>query len=421
MTFAAPKGTRDLLPGETNRWQYLERVFMAVCHRFSYREIRLPTFEQTELFQRGVGDQTDVVQKEMYTFTDKGGRSMTLRPEGTAGVARSFIENGLASWPAPVRLFYNITAFRYENVQKGRYREFHQFGCEAIGSEGPAVDAELISLLQAFFQELGLQKTKLLINSIGCPVCRGPYLEALKTWLRPRVDQLCTHCQARFERNPLRILDCKEAGCQQATRQAPTQLDALCPDCQHHFDAVRELLTELDLPYQLAPRMVRGLDYYTRTVFEFVSEHVGSQGTICGGGRYDGLLETLGGPAMPGIGFALGVERLLLELDAQQQQLPEQAPVDLFIAVAGEHMGLAMKLCQHLRRAGYRIETDLMNRSLRAQMKYAGRNKVRQVLVLGDDEAQSGNGRIRDLQTGQETEVALSRIADVLSNREENR
>lgn len=414
MKFSAPKGTRDLLPPETAQWQYLERIFADVSSRFSYREIRLPTFEQTELFQRGVGDTTDVVQKEMYTFSDKGGRSMTLRPEGTAGVVRSYLENGLGSWPSPVRLFYNLTAFRYENVQKGRYREFHQFGCEAIGSSGPAVDAELISLLQLFFDELGLKETRLRINSIGCPVCRERYLQTLKEWLSPNIDQLCANCRARFERNPLRILDCKEERCQKVTAEAPAQLDHLCPDCQNHFDGLCRILDTLALSYVIDRRIVRGLDYYTRTVFEFVSEHVGTQGTICGGGRYDGLIEALGGPPTPGIGFALGVERLLMELQAQSIGLPGDPPVDLFIAVAGDYATDAYLLTQQLRRQGIRVETDLLDRSLKAQMKYAGKNNMRYVLVLGEEEVQTRTGRLRHLETREETTVQLDRLAEAL-------
>jgi histidyl-tRNA synthetase len=411
MKYAAPKGTRDILPGETAAWQYVGRTFAEVCARFGYREIRIPTFEQTDLFQRGVGDTTDVVQKEMYTFLDKGGRSMTLRPEGTAGVVRSYLENGLASWPAPVRLYYDITAFRYENVQKGRYREFHQFGCEAIGAAGPAIDAELISLLQLFFQTLGLRETSLRINSIGCPDCRTDYQAKLRSFLQPELAQLCANCRDRFERNPLRVIDCKEARCQALTQHAPTQLEHLCPTCHSHFTGLQQHLTGLGLTYTIDPRIVRGLDYYTRTVFEFISDHVGTQGTICGGGRYDGLVETLGGPATPGIGFALGVERLLMELTAQAVDLPADQPLDLFLAVAGANHNLAHALCWQLRQAGLRVETDLLARSLKAQMKYAGKSGARLVLVLGDDEAASGAGRLRRLADGQETAVRLDELA----------
>ncbi len=417
MKFTAPKGTRDLLPPETTAWQYAEQVFCEVCHRFGYQEIRLPTFEQTALFQRGVGETTDVVQKEMYTFDDKGGRSMTLRPEGTAGVVRSYIENGMASWPSPVRLFYMITAFRYENVQKGRYREFHQFGCEAIGAEGPAIDAELISLLDLYFKTMGLKETSLRINSIGCPQCREQYHRVLKAWLKPHLTKLCANCQERFERNPLRIIDCKEENCARLTADAPAQMDYLCQTCGDHFNGLQHQLRLLDLPFVIDRRIVRGLDYYTRTVFEFVSGHVGTQGTICGGGRYDGLIAAVGGSATPGIGFALGVERLFMELQAQEVQMPLPQPARLFIAVAGNHADEAARLCSRLRRSGIYAEVDTMGRSLKAQMKYAGKSGAAAVLVLGDDEVNSGTGRLRDLASGQEIEVALDQLENLLQPR----
>ncbi len=414
MKFSAPKGTRDLLPPETSLWQQMERIFADVCSRFGYREIRLPTFEQTELFQRGVGEVTDIVQKEMYTFPDKGGRSMTLRPEGTAGVVRSYVENGLASWPSPVRLYYNITAFRYENVQKGRYREFHQFGCEAFGAAGPLIDAELISLLAVFFSEVGLAETSLRINSIGCPDCRQTYLALLKDWLRPHLDQLCQNCQERFERNPLRIIDCKAEACQQLTAAAPAQADHLCPPCQEHFTGLQHHLEVLQLPFTVDKKIVRGLDYYTRTVFEFVSDHVGTQGTICGGGRYDGLVEMLGGQPTAGIGFALGVERLLLELAARQAISQPESGLELYLAVAGTARDVAQDLCLRLRQAGVRCETDLLQRSLKAQLRSAGRSGARYLLVLGDDEAASGQANLRDLASGTEEKIELAGLADLL-------
>ena len=415
MRFSAPKGTRDILPGEIAGWQYAEKNFAEICSRYGYQEIRIPTFEQTDLFQRGVGDTTDVVQKEMYTFLDKGGRSMSLRPEGTAGVVRSYLENGMASWPSPVRLYYNITAFRYENVQKGRYREFHQFGCEVFGSAGPAVDAELISLLQLYFETLGLQRTSLRINSIGCPACRGTYQKMLQDYLRPNLDNLCSNCQERFEKNPLRIIDCKEERCRTFTQDAPAQLDYLCPVCQAHFDGLCANLQALGLEYTIDRRIVRGLDYYTRTVFEFVSENVGSQGTICGGGRYDGLVEEIGGPSTPGIGFALGVERLLMELNAQAVSLPPAVPMTLYLAILGQTGDQARALCFQLRRAGIRVETDLLDRSLKAQMKYAGKSGARYVVVLGEDEALSGRVQLRDLAAHTETETALSDLPALLA------
>lgn len=412
---SAPKGTRDILPPETAAWQYAEKVFADVCSRYGYQEIRIPTFEQTELFQRGVGDTTDVVQKEMYTFDDKGGRSMTLRPEGTAGVVRSYLENGMASLPSPVRLFYNITAFRYEKMQKGRYREFHQFGCEVFGSEGPIVDAELVSLLDLYFRELGLKETSLRINSIGCPVCRAEYNQKLKNYLAPHLNDLCETCQSRYDRNPLRIIDCKEPGCKPIVREAPALLDNLCPDCQTHFDGFCKHLEELDIKYTVDKGIVRGLDYYTRTVFEFVSEHVGTQGTICGGGRYDGLVEQVGGQPTPGIGFALGVERLLMELEQQQAALPEPARPSIYIAALGDAGDQARKWTWKLRSQGIRAETDLMGRSLKAQMKYAGKQGFRFSTVIGDDEISAGKIRLKDMTEHNETEVSFEQAEQLLA------
>ncbi len=415
MKINAPKGTRDILPGEIAGWQHVERVFADVCARYGYQEIRIPTFEQTDLFERGVGDTTDIVQKEMYTFEDKGGRSMSLRPEGTAGVVRSFLENGMASLPSPVRLYYNITAFRYENVQKGRYREFHQFGVEAFGAQGPAIDAELISMLDLYFKSLGLEKTSLRINSIGCPQCRCEYQQKLKAFLEPHLSELCGNCQERFNKNPLRIIDCKEDQCQAITADAPTQLDHLCPDCQIHFDGLKDQLDALALDYTIDPRIVRGLDYYTRTVFEFISDHVGTQGTICGGGRYDGLIAEVGGPQTPGIGFALGVERLLMELEAQSVPLPAARPITLYLAYLGGGEMAARSICYRLRKKGIRVDTDLMNRSLKAQMKFAGKSGAEFIMVLGEDEIESGQAGLRSLVRREvETIVRLDDLAALL-------
>ena len=317
MRYTAQKGTRDILPSEIHNWQRAEKTFADVCHSFGYEEIRIPTFEQTDLFQRGVGDTTDVVTKEMYTFEDKGGRSITLRPEGTAGVVRSYIENGMSSLATPVRMFYNITAFRYEKMQKGRMREFHQFGLESFGAQGPDIDAEIISVVDVFFRKMGLKNIALHINSIGCPNCRGEYNKLLKDYFRPHVGTMCEDCQARFEKNPLRMIDCKIDGGRDIVKNAPRLIDHLCDDCRAHFEGLKARLEALGIAYTIDPNIVRGLDYYTRTVFEFVSENVGTQGTICGGGRYDGLVENCGGAPTPGIGFAMGVERFLLEAEAQ--------------------------------------------------------------------------------------------------------
>ena len=415
MRYAAQKGTRDILPSEIHNWQLAERTFADVCHSFGYEEIRIPTFEQTDLFQRGVGDTTDVVTKEMYTFEDKGGRSITLRPEGTAGVVRSFIENGMTSLPSPVRLFYNITAFRYEKMQKGRMREFHQFGLESFGAAGPDIDAEIISVVDVFFKKMGLKNIALHINSIGCPACRGEYNKLLKDYFRPHVATMCEDCQARFEKNPLRMIDCKVDGGKDIVKNAPRLIDHLCDDCKAHFEALKARLEAIGISYTIDPNIVRGLDYYTRTVFEFVSENVGTQGTICGGGRYDGLVEDCGGTSTPGIGFAMGVERLLLETEAQGALKEAPSYVKLYIASMSEQAKIeALKICYDLRLKGIGCETDMAGRSFKAQMKYAGKQGIPYLVVIGDDELGTGEVKIKCMADGSETAVKLDGIGDFL-------
>jgi len=412
MKIGAPKGTRDILPAEVARWRHAEQVFAHVCALHGYEEIRIPTFEATELFQRGVGDTTDIVQKEMYTFEDKGGRSMTLRPEGTAGVVRSYIENGMGSLPSPVRLFYKITAFRYENVQKGRYREFHQLGAEAFGSTGPLVDAELIGMLALYFEQMGIRDAALRVNSIGCPVCRASYNQLLQTYFEPHIHGMCEDCRGRFGRNPLRILDCKVERDHAIAAEAPRLLNHLCADCQTHFDGLLRALDAQGTEYTIDNGIVRGLDYYTRTVFEFVSTSFQSLGgTICGGGRYDGLVEEIGGTPTPGVGFAMGLERLLLELEARDIPSPEPPPMDLYLAPMGEAAATyTASLVARLRRAGVRAETDLCGRSLKAQLKYAGKRGVRFAAVIGDSELSTGQVKLRRMRDGTEETVSLSEL-----------
>jgi histidyl-tRNA synthetase len=417
MLTQAPKGTRDILPGEVYKWQYVERIYAELCKCFGYKEIRIPVFEHTELFQRGVGDTTDIVQKEMYTFTDKGGRSITLRPEGTAGIVRSYIENGMASMPQPIKTYYNITAYRYENVQKGRYREFHQFGAEVFGSPGPSADVEIISLLSLFFEKLGLGQVILNINSIGCPDCRSEYNKKLKEYFSPHLQQLCRNCRDRFERNPLRIIDCKEESCRVYTKGAPALLDNLCGACAAHFEGLRAGLENIGVNYNIDKTIVRGLDYYTRTVFEFVSANVGTQGTICGGGRYDGLVGTCGGPQTPGIGFGLGIERLLLEMESQGIHIPEPQGMDLYVASIGDKAGaFAQQLVQKLRRQGVGAECDHMGRSLKAQMKYADKMNFSYIVVVGDDEIESNKAVLKNMKTGDQKDVSLDSVVDRLSS-----
>lgn len=408
MAFSVPKGTKDILPDEVAGWQRAEQAFSGVCAEYGFREIRIPTFEHTEVFTRGVGGSTDVVRKEMYTFEDKGGRSMTLRPEGTAGVVRSFIENGMSSLPAPVRLYYMINAFRYEKMQKGRYREFHQFGVEAFGSQGPDIDAEIISLLVLFFERMGVRETRLCINSIGCPECRSAYYEELRKYFSDKLTDMCADCNERMKQNPMRILDCKESRCKVYTADAPRQLQYLCEDCKEHFEGLKSALNDLGIDYAVDPGIVRGLDYYTRTVFEFVSDHVGTQGTICGGGRYDKLVEMMDGPAVPGVGFAMGVERFLMELQSQGIELHEERSVKVYIAnLSDETLASCRKLAYRLRCGGIGCETDLVSRSFRAQMKYANKAGIPFVAVIGPDEVAGGTFSLKRMSDGATAEFSI--------------
>lgn len=412
MKLSAPKGTRDILPEESGLWREVERVFQETCELFQYGELRLPTFEHTEVFQRGVGDTTDIVSKEMYTFDDKAGRSMTLRPEGTAGAVRAFIENGMGSRPFPVKLYYILNLFRYENVQKGRYREFHQLGLEAFGSAAPEMDAEIISLLQLFFNRLGLKHTRLHLNSLGTAESRAQYTLALKDYFKPHLSGLCKDCQTRYESNPLRILDCKVKHDQEIASQAPLMFDYLNDADRAHFDRVLALLDAWSIPYTVDKRIVRGLDYYTRTVFEFVSENVGTQGTICGGGRYDTLVETLGGASVPAVGFALGQERLLLEMQAQGITLDRSRPTSVYIASLDDaSLDFAAKLALSLREKGFAAAFDVVGRSLKAQMKYAGKSDYDYSLVLGSNEVEAGEARLRRMADGEEIVVRLDELS----------
>ncbi len=413
MNIQAPKGTRDILPLEIIKWRYIEGIIDKLCKYYGYRELRIPVFEYTELFQRGVGDTTDIVQKEMYTFEDKGGRSITLRPEGTAGVVRSYIQNGMASLPQPVKLYYNITAYRYENVQKGRYREFNQFGVEAFGADGPSIDVEIISILDDLFGKLGLKGIKLNINSLGCSECRKKYNKELVDYLRPKLKGLCHICNDRFERNPLRIIDCKEKKCGIILKDAPALADKLCDGCNEHFEGLKNGLVNLNINYNVDKNIVRGLDYYTRTVFEFVSENVGTQGTVCGGGRYDNLIVAFGGKPTPGIGFGLGMERLFMEIDSQGLVIPGNAETDIFVVSIGKKAELyTQKLVKQLRGKGVIAEKDHMGRSVRAQLKYANKLGAKYTVVIGDTEVESNKAVLKDMNTGEEKDVSLDSIPE---------
>ncbi len=404
----APKGTQDLLPSESYKWQYLEKCFKEVCDKFNYREIRMPTFEHTELFERGVGDTTDVVEKQMYTFNDKGGRSVTLRPEGTASVARSYLQNNLYALPLPAKMFYNIPCFRYENKQKGRLREFHQFGIEAFGAAGPGIDAEVVALGLTFLKKAGLKDLTVHINSIGCPECRKKYNEKLREFLSTKLDTLCDTCKGRFDRNPLRILDCKSEICNKAAEGAPVLLDNICDDCRTHFEGFKAALSAMDIEYIIDNSIVRGLDYYTKSVFEIIS----GEFTVCGGGRYDGLIEEFGGDPTPGIGFGLGIERLLIRLEETGVEIPYENKVDLYVAPLGEKAAACIpKLILGLRNQGVSAETDYMGRALRAQMKYADKLGCKYTVVLGDNEIDSNTCEIKNMLTGEKTSLSLDEIA----------
>ena len=408
-----PKGTKDVLPQESYKWHYVESKVKKVALDFNIKEIRTPTFEHTELFLRGVGDTTDIVNKEMYTFNDKGDRSMTLKPEGTAGVARAFIENGLYANTQPTKMYYITPVFRYERPQAGRLREHHQFGIEYYGSESYMADVEVMLVAKTIFDRLGIKELQLNINSIGCPECRKKYNEALKAYLKDNFDNLCETCKERFEKNPLRILDCKEEKCKAITAKAPIILDYLCDDCKTHHENVLKELDKLSIPYVVNPHIVRGLDYYTRTVFEFVSTSIGAQGTVCGGGRYNNLVEQVGGKPCPAVGFGMGLERLILTLESLGLSVGEEEVPDLYIATLSDKAKSGLMLfANNLRSKGISVEIDISDRSFKGQLKYANKIGAKYMLVIGDDEIDTNNAKIKNMATGEETPIALDKIAE---------
>ena len=401
-----PKGTKDILPEESYKWQYIEKKIKRLFENYGFKEIRTPVFEHTELFQRGVGDTTDVVQKEMYTFEDKGGRSITLRPEGTAGVVRAYIENGMASKPSPTKLWYNMGMYRYENVQKGRLREFHQIGAEIIGADSYLADVEIISMANEIFKVLDIPNIELTINSIGCPVCRENYQKALREFIKPNLKNYCEICQSRYEKNPMRILDCKEKKCKELNINAPRIIDYLCEECKIHFENVKSMLSEVGIPYTIDTNIVRGLDYYTKTVFEFISKEEGY--TILGGGRYDGLIQELEGQETKALGFAVGLERLI-EIFLKHNKLEDKTAPLLYIANIGDEASkVATKLTQNLRRMGLHVEKDIQGRSIKAQFKYADKIGSKYVLTIGETEIKNQIAKIKEMQTGKEIETDLT-------------
>ena len=409
----AVKGTLDVLPADSHKNQFVEKTVLEIANEFGFREIRTPVFEHTELFTRSVGDTTDVVQKEMYTFEDKGGRSITLRPEGTAGAARAFLEHGLTNEAMPQKVSYITSCYRYEKPQAGRLREFHQFGIECYGTASPAADAEVISVANEVFGFLGIDRIRLEINSIGCPKCRKEYHAALKAYFESRKDELCGTCLDRLDRNPMRILDCKSPVCHEIAADAPIILDFLCDECKDHFEKVKMYLDNMGIVYEVNPHIVRGLDYYTRTVFEFLTDSLGAQSAVCAGGRYDGLVEEIGGPHVPALGFGMGIERLLLLLEAQGIKLPEAKKCEIYIANIGEEASLkAAAMATELRQSGMFAEFDVVGRSLKAQMKYADKIGARFTTVIGEDDIKANVAKVKNMQTGEITELAIDEFAD---------
>ncbi|HAA34617.1 MAG TPA: histidine--tRNA ligase [Firmicutes bacterium] len=415
MSIKAPRGTRDILPLEAQKWYILEEIFKKMCCIYNMHEIRTPLFEETELFVRSVGEESDVVNKEMYNFKDRGGRELALRPEGTAGVVRAYIEHGLYNMPQPVKLFYYGPMFRYDRPQAGRQRQFYQMGIEIFGTREPIADVEVIKFTADFFSSLGFRNLQLHINSVGCPQCRFPYQDDLKEFAREKLSMLCADCQRRALLNPLRLLDCKEEGCRELMKDSPQLESYLCQDCRDHFNGVLELLNVLNVPYYVDPYMVRGLDYYTNTAFEFISEDIGAQGSLGGGGRYDNLVEICGGPSVPGVGLAMGVERIALAMDREQLWPEESEPEGVFMAV--QDSGLkeeALSMLYSLREKGLRADTDFLNRSLKAQMKFANRNGFRYVIIFGEEEKLKNQIKLRDMLKGEQLELSFAEALDIL-------
>lgn len=412
MSISRPRGTNDFLPETTAKWQAVEALLREQCREYGFGEIRTPLFEETELFARGVGDTTDIVQKEMYTFEDHGGRSVTLRPENTASACRAYLENKLYGVVQPVKLYYLGPMFRYEKPQAGRFRQFHQFGLEIFGSESPTADAEIITFAWDFYQRLGIRGLELKINSVGCPKCRPAYRQALQSYFHPHLDVLCNSCRDRFARNPLRILDCKSEVCQQIGTNAPQIYEHLCTECAEHFNSVQAMLKAAGIPYNIDSRLVRGLDYYTKTAFEIQVTGIGAQSAICGGGRYDGLIEEIGGDHIPGVGFALGMERIFTALAAQGDDIEVENHLDVYIIVAGglEESAAAFSIANQLRQAGIATEIDYADKSFKAQMKAANRLDARYAVIIGDNEVQTQTASVKNMESGEQQAVSFADI-----------
>ena len=419
MLSKAPRGTKDITPKDVYKWHYVEKKFREICALYGYEEIRTPIFEHTEVFARSVGDTTDVVQKEMYSFTDRGDRQLSLKPEGTAGVIRSFIENKMYADTQPTKLYYITPCFRYERPQAGRQRQFHQFGIEVLGSDGPSVDAEVISLAVQFFNEMGLKNLSVNINSVGCPTCREEYNRKLKEYLDKKVDVLCETCLERKDKNPMRVIDCKNPHCKENLQDIPFMIDHLCEDCKDHFDKLQTYLKEMDINYVVDKTIVRGLDYYKKTAFEIISNDIGSQSTVCGGGRYDGLVEMLGGPkGISGIGFALGAERLLLTLENNNIEIENPKSTDIYIATIGDAAKTkSFKLIKDLRTNHISADNDHLDKSLKAQFKYSDKLNAKYTVVIGDDELANDTATLKNMKTSEQTTIILSELVDELKKR----
>ena len=418
MATTRPKGTNDFLPEDTAKWQFVEGVLRDMARKYGFSEIRTPIFESTELFLRGVGETTDIVNKEMYTFTDKGNRSITLRPEGTASTARAFIEHKMHGLPLPVKLYYMGPMFRYERPQKGRFRQFHQFGIEVFGSDDPAVDSEIIAFAMEFYRRLGLTDLKVRLNSVGCPKCRAEHKAKLQEMLCPHIDEFCEDCRSRFEKNPLRIFDCKNEKCQSFIAEAPSITECLCDECKDHFEKVKSYLDAAGIPYEVDSRLVRGLDYYTKTAFEIILTEIGAQSAICGGGRYDGLIKDIGGQPMPGVGFALGMERVFAALDAAGIEIPVENGTDVYCVALGEKAReTAFSWVIALRRAGINAEMDYMGKSFKAQMKAADRVHAAHVVICGEDELEKDEIIIKNMADSEQNTVPKDAVIEELIRR----
>ncbi len=408
MLTKAPKGTKDILPTDVHKWHFVEDAFKDVCIKYGYKEVRTPVFEHTELFARGVGDTTDIVEKQMYTFNDLGQRSITLKPEGTSGVCRAFLEHKLFANVQPTKFYYNIPCFRYEKPQSGRLREFHQLGIEVFGSYDMLADAEVIALAEDFLKGLGIKSLELRINSIGCPTCRATYRQVLQDYFRPHLEELCETCKGRFDRNPMRIIDCKNESCKEIAKNAPLMLDHLCDECKNDFEELKNNLDIMGVLYTVDPTIVRGLDYYTKTAFEFVSGELGAQSTVCGGGRYNNLIEQLGGDSVPGVGFAMGFERLLLTLEAENVKIEDTEKSDVLVAMLDKSnacRNYGLTLAKKLRSEGIKVQIDLLARNFKGQFKFADRIGAKYVIVIGEDEIKTDTLTLKNMANSQQISV----------------